>query len=122
MGRCFYLIALLAVAFLTEPGSGLAQQDGHQGELVRIRGPEKLTFEDLVKLATVDPPPQELQAKLDRTLDEPFINNEATFEGAKPNAPFVQELGPVLRIAEWNINRTPRESQVKDDLETKRPF
>jgi hypothetical protein len=35
-----YLIALLAVAFLTEPGSGLARQDGHQGELVRVRGPE----------------------------------------------------------------------------------
>jgi endonuclease/exonuclease/phosphatase family metal-dependent hydrolase len=41
---------------------------------------------------------------------------------AKPNPPFVKELGPVLRIAEWNINRTPRESQVKEALVDKTAF
>lgn len=63
-----------------------------------------------------------MQAKLERVLNEPFVSNEAAFEGAKPNAPFVKELGPVLRIAEWNINRTPRESQVKDALADKAAF
>jgi hypothetical protein len=65
----------------------------------------------LVKLATSDPPPQELQEKLERVRNEPFVNNEAAFEGAKPNAPPVKELGAMLRIAEWNFNRTPRESR-----------
>ena len=120
--RCFYLTGFLAVILLTYSGPGLARQGRDAGELVHVRGPETLSFDELVKLATADPPPQEVQAKLARVLDEPFVNNEATFEGTKPNAPFVQELGPVLRIAEWNINRTPRESQVKDALVDKAAF
>jgi endonuclease/exonuclease/phosphatase family metal-dependent hydrolase len=120
--RAFYFIGLLAVVLLTHSAPALAQQDRDHRELVRVQGPPKLNFDELVKLATVEPPPAELQAKLDRILNEPFINNEATYEGAKPNAPFVNELGPVLRIAEWNINRTPRESQVKDALADKAAF
>jgi endonuclease/exonuclease/phosphatase family metal-dependent hydrolase len=120
--RCIQLIGLLAAVFLTCSAAALAQQGRDPRELVRVRGPQPLSFDELIKLATTDPPPQELQAKLDRLLNEPFINNEATFEGANPNAPFVHELGPVLRIAEWNINRTPRESQVQGALADKAAF
>jgi endonuclease/exonuclease/phosphatase family metal-dependent hydrolase len=122
VGRYFYLSGLLAIVVLTLCGPVLAQQSGDRGELIRLRSPERLSFDELVQLATTDPPPQELQAKLERVLNEPFVSNEAALEGAKPNAPFVKELGPVLRIAEWNINRTPRESQVKDALADKAVF
>jgi hypothetical protein len=66
VGRRFYLFASLIGAPLMHCGPGLAQEGEHHGELVRVRGPEPLSFDELVKLATADPPPEEVQAKLDR--------------------------------------------------------
>lgn len=122
MRRSYQLVGLLAILLLTQSSPAVAQRVKNQGQLVRVQRPERLSFDELVKLATSDPPPQELQAKLEQILNEPFLSNEATLEGTKPNAPFVKNLGPVLRIAEWNINRTPRESQVKDALANKAAF
>lgn len=82
-------------------------------QLIRFSGPEELRYDDLVKLATIDPPPADAQAKLDRLFQQPFISNEATFAGVKPLAPVVPGVGAVLRIAEWNINRTSRVGDLK---------
>jgi hypothetical protein len=88
--------------------------------LIRFQGNEKLRFPDLVTLAAIDPPLAELQARLQRVLEEPFISNEATLSGAKPKAPFVRGIGPVLRVAEWNINRTRRGAELKLALSDKK--
>jgi hypothetical protein len=90
--------------------------------LIRFQGPEKLRFPDLVTLAATDPPPAELQARLQRVLEEPFISNEATRSGAKPNVPFVRGIGPALRIAEWNINRATRGAELKLALSGEKGF
>lgn len=92
------------------------------GVLVRFQGPEPLRFDDLVTLATIDPPPAELQARLQTVLQNPFISNEATLSGAKPKAPFVPGMGPMLRIAEWNINRTTRGAGLKLAFSDKEGF
>src|ERR1700719_2704556 len=90
--------------------------------LIRFQGPEKLRFDDLVTLAAIDPPPAEVQARLERVLKEPFISNEATLSGAKPKTPFVRDTGHVLRVAEWNINRTTRGAELKLALSDKEGF
>lgn len=71
-----------------------------------------LSFHDLVALASVDPPPPELQQRLDRLFAEPFISNEASLDGAGPKRPEVPRLGRVVRIAEWNINRLEKRSML----------
>jgi len=78
--------------------------------LIRSQQPPLLSFDDLVSLASVDPPPPDLQKRLDALLSEPFISNEASLAGAEPRKPVVRGIGPVLRIAEWNINRLDKES------------
>lgn len=64
-------------------------------------------------LATVDPPAAAVEEKLHQLLVTPFISNEAEASGAPPKAPQVPPLGPVLRVAEWNINRGEHESEVE---------
>jgi endonuclease/exonuclease/phosphatase family metal-dependent hydrolase len=79
----------------------------------RIHGPRILSFNDLVTLASVDPPPEEIAQKLDQLLSIPFVSNEAAMRHSQPKAPNMLGLGPVLRIAEWNINRGEHEDDVQ---------
>jgi len=81
-------------------------------DLVRYQSPQTLSFEDLTTLATVDPPPPELQAKLQALISTPFLSNEAAFAGYKPLAPNVPGVGKVLRVAEWNINREEKNAMM----------
>lgn len=74
-------------------------------DLVRFAGPQTLGFADLVALASADPAPPDVEARLDTLLSQPFVSNEAAFAGADPLTPNVPGAGRVLRIAEWNINR-----------------
>ncbi len=46
-------------------------------------------------------------------LSTPFVSNEAAKGGAVPKVPQMAPFGPVLRIAEWNINRGENESEVQ---------
>ena len=78
-----------------------------------LQGPSTLSFDELVTLATNDPPPAPLQQKLDHLLRTPFVSNEAKALGVLPKVPHVAEFGPVLRLAEWNINRGENESEVE---------
>jgi endonuclease/exonuclease/phosphatase family metal-dependent hydrolase len=68
-------------------------------------GPEVLTFDELVSLADTNQPPEPLAEKLDKLLKTPFLSNQATLNGVQPHRPSVDGLGPVLRVAEWNIER-----------------
>jgi endonuclease/exonuclease/phosphatase family metal-dependent hydrolase len=80
---------------------------------VSASAPQPLSFDDLVTLATTDPPRPSLKKKLDDLLTTPFISNEATEHGDEPTIPQVPRLGPALRIAEWNINRGQNEAEVQ---------
>jgi endonuclease/exonuclease/phosphatase family metal-dependent hydrolase len=68
-------------------------------------GPELLNFDELVTLSNIDRPAPPLAEKLDRLLSTPFISNEASLAGSLPHRPSVDGLGPVLRVASWNIER-----------------
>lgn len=78
-----------------------------------LSGPKTLSFQELITLASVDPPPAPLEKKLHHLLSTPFISNEATERGAMPKRPKEQGAGPVLRVAEWNINRGENERDVE---------
>lgn len=76
------------------------------------QAPETLTFDELVTLAAVDPPPAALARKLNTLLTTPFISNRSSARNVLLKSPSLNKVGPVLRVAEWNINRGENEDSV----------
>jgi len=68
-------------------------------------GPEFLSFNELVRLSETDRPEGPLAKKLAALLNTPRLNNDAAGAGLAPHRPWVDGLGPVVRVAEWNIER-----------------
>jgi endonuclease/exonuclease/phosphatase family metal-dependent hydrolase len=68
-------------------------------------GPELLNFDELVVLSNTGTPAAPLAQKLNVLLSTPFLSNDAALAGVQPHRPFVEGLGPVLRVASWNIER-----------------
>lgn len=64
-----------------------------------------LSFDELVALSEMDPPAGRLAHKLDVLLNTPFVSNDAARAGRAPHRPRVDGLGPVVRVASWNIER-----------------
>jgi len=69
------------------------------------QGPETLTYDEIIQLYKQDVPPPPLGAKLQRLLTTPFVNNSASDSGIKPVKPTLRQVGTVLRVVEWNIER-----------------
>ena len=69
------------------------------------QGPDTLTYDEIIQLYQQDAPPAPLAAKLHRLLNTPFVNNDASNSGVVPVKPVVRQLGPVLRVVQWNIER-----------------
>ena len=67
--------------------------------------PDLLAFDELMALYEEEPPSKALAAKLDALRRTPFVDNSAWERGARPRKPDVAGLGPVLRVAQWNIER-----------------
>jgi len=67
--------------------------------------PEFLDFDELVTLSDTDQPAAPLAEKLERILKTPILSNEAALEGVRPHRPSAEGIGPVLRVASWNIER-----------------
>ena len=72
-------------------------------------GPSTLTFEELITAATVDPPPPELQQKMDVLFNTPFIDNSAGADGALRR---MTDAGD-LHVVEWNIYRTAADEDAR---------
>ncbi|MGH9582067.1 MAG: endonuclease/exonuclease/phosphatase family protein [Bryobacteraceae bacterium] len=104
--------AILPVLFFNPLSFGQTKIGAKRPHLVRFQVPHTLPFDDLVTLASVDPPPAALQARLNTLLTEPFISNEAALDGVDPKRPAVPRVGRVVRIAEWNINRLEKRSML----------
>lgn len=102
----------LCLIFLAWQACGIPSADAQVPVRSSFSAPKPLSFDDLVTLATTDPPPPSVERSLDTLLSTPFISNEANARGAVPKVPQVSILGPTLRIAEWNINRGENESEV----------
>jgi hypothetical protein len=64
-----------------------------------------LTFDELVTLSNTDTLPADLEAKLNTVLQTATVHNE-TSAGAPPRQQLTDpKIGPVMRVALWNIER-----------------
>jgi endonuclease/exonuclease/phosphatase family metal-dependent hydrolase len=63
------------------------------------------TYDELLELYRQDSLANTLREKLNVLLTTPFVSNEATARGARPLMPTSGNLGKVLRVAHWNIER-----------------
>lgn len=96
MKRSAVLLALIGATFISQPV---------QAQRLKFQSPPTLSFQDLIALADRNPASAAVEAKLNRLLSEPVIDNGASLRGAKPHPVERIGIGPVLRIAQWNINR-----------------
>jgi endonuclease/exonuclease/phosphatase family metal-dependent hydrolase len=69
------------------------------------QGPRTLTYDEIRELYSEDVAPPELNAKLHSLLTTPFVNNGASEAGTVPAKPELRQVGPVLRVVQWNIER-----------------
>jgi endonuclease/exonuclease/phosphatase family metal-dependent hydrolase len=98
---CRGAIVLLLSVFAGSLGLTRADKEGY----VRLAMPELLKFDELVELEKTDEPSAQLAARLDQLLHTPILSNEAFYNGAKPNHPSSNALGPFIRATMWNIER-----------------
>jgi endonuclease/exonuclease/phosphatase family metal-dependent hydrolase len=68
---------------------------------------------------TVDPA---LADKVHTLLVTPFVNNEAYFNGIKPLRPDLKDIGPSLRLVQWNIERGLELDEIKLAMTDKQAF
>jgi len=71
----------------------------------RFGDPSLLSYDELVALSSTAKPEGQLAARLNGLLTTPFVNNDASAAGVVPHRPTVDNLGPVVRVGLWNIER-----------------
>ena len=109
---------LIFVLFLCPVGTGQKAAPSY----TRYSQPTLLTYPELVTLSekdTVEPP---LAEKLNALLTTLFVSNEAFYRGAKPMRPDLKDLGPSLRLVDWNIERGLELDRIKLALTDKQEF
>ena len=101
------LAAGLVTFYLTygRKGKGTFPLSKDTGGYVRLQQPKMLTYDELVTLGTNDKVSSELGDKLHAITTTPFISNEAYYHDAKPHRPELNQLGSLLRLVTWNIER-----------------
>ncbi|TLD72122.1 hypothetical protein FEM03_05200 [Phragmitibacter flavus] len=73
---------------------------------VRYQEPEYLSYDELVELSKNPEPTPAVAQKLEKFWRSPVISNEAWFSGKRPQHQSTTHLGPLLRVASWNIEKS----------------
>ena len=81
-----------------------------------------LSFEELVQLSNTDELPAELQGKLDTLLQTPLLSSGIAEADLHAKRPVDKRLGPVLRVAFWNIERGLQLDLMKQALTDPKGF
>ena len=84
------------------------------------RQPHLLSFEELQQLSELNAPTGSLAKKVMEILETPFVSNAAARSGERATRLQSPELGPYLRVAQWNIERGVNLDTIKQifsDLE-----
>jgi len=87
----------------------------------RSQDPDLLSFSDLVAIAATENPKDDLAKRLTSLLNTPFTHSE-TAQSTQPHRPNVTSLGPVLRVALWNIERGLNFEQIRSALTDRTAF
>ncbi len=132
LGRviCLLLPAVSAVWMLasctgTKVNAPLTSQTRH-GSPVGVGGgpvaarqmPSFPTYEEAVVLSSNPIPQGALKTKLHSLLRTPLIDNSAYLAGKRPVSSSSPALGPFLRVASWNIEKSLEVSRVAKALES----
>ncbi len=85
-----------------------------RGGYPRYQGLDFLRYDELVELSRNGHPGSDtvLGRKVDDLLTTPLIDNRAWFQGKRPVLYTNSKLGPTLRVATWNIERSLRMREV----------
>ena len=67
--------------------------------------PPLLTFDEIKRLYQDDDLPAQLRDKLRTLLTTPFVRNTASEAGVMPLKPTDPQIGKMLRVCQWNIER-----------------
>jgi endonuclease/exonuclease/phosphatase family metal-dependent hydrolase len=90
--------------------------------VMRSQRPDYLTFAELAQLSRNPEPSGSLKAKLDRFWRTPLVDNDAWFSGRRPRALRTEPLGPILRVASWNIEKSLNIPQVVQALKSETAY
>jgi hypothetical protein len=78
-----------------------------------VAAPGGLTRGELELLASSTDPPEPLLTKLQVLLETPLIRNDASVSQMPPKRPASPELGPLMRVAFWNLEQGARLDLVR---------
>lgn len=97
---CCYLLTAVCPAF------SLSSELKFSGNYTRYQAPEFLNFGELKRLSENPYPDVGFRGKMKTFFTTPTISNEAYYEGYRPRRFKNPMLGPFLRIASWNIEKS----------------
>jgi len=92
------------------------------GSYLRYQEPRFPTYEELRGLSLNPEPDRALKKRLDEFWRTPIISNEAHYRGAKPHHPKSDLLGPYLRVASWNVEKSFHIDEVIRLLKNKNSY
>lgn len=72
----------------------------------RLQEPDFLTFEELKTLVDDPKPKGLLGAKLEKFWKTPIISNEAYYEGVRPLELTHPDIGRIMNVASWNVEKS----------------
>ncbi len=102
--------------------SSLAESVLVNNPFTRSQEPIYLSYEELQKLSQNPVPDAALKKKLDKFWTTPIISNEAHYAGVKPRHLRDPRLGPFVRIASWNIEKSFNIKEAIDFFISKNSF
>ncbi|MGA2353756.1 MAG: hypothetical protein ABSG02_04620 [Terriglobales bacterium] len=114
-----------ALAFGIACSTLVAQEESHptpqaDDSVQTQQGPDLLSFDELIALASSAKPEGALAARFNALLNTPFVNHEAS--NSQPHRPRVEGLGVVLRVGQWNIERGLNFNLIRSALSDRSEF
>ncbi len=83
---------------------------------IRRQEPEYLSFDEIRYLSKKPEGTPAIRAKLQSLWTTPVVSNEAWYAGVRPDVKSTPTLGPMLRVASWNIEKSLNIRQVTKAL------
>jgi endonuclease/exonuclease/phosphatase family metal-dependent hydrolase len=109
--RLFRLLRVIAFTIcycactLYVPAQDAASQNASRSSPNPSQVPDLLSFDELNVLAATSAPRGSLATRLNALLNTAFVHNQDPSADLRPHKPSVPNLGPVLRVGLWNIER-----------------
>ena len=99
------LIAVLLLSSLIAIAQNNGSHEAYLGQQSQSDAWTPLSFDDLVALSSTANPEGDLLVRLNRLLTTPLVDNSAGVATTTPHRPTARNLGPILRVGFWNIER-----------------